>query len=301
MRRRVVSEEAFAVKYDGEALADHRMDVKTLAPALMSLAEAIQTAQRILDPTATPVAVEIKATREGSFDIHMIVSEAVRTGIAFLTSPGANATANLGAFVAIFWESVRLTKWLAGRRDVKKEIVGEGIIRLTLPDGTSIETPSGALTLATHSEVRRGIRGMLAPLESEGVEKFEVRDSEIRVSLTRADLPAFDAPDLPDEELEDETRTVMIQLRSAALAKDRRHWRATKGGEEFSVIMADDEFLEGVETRKILFGAGDMLRVEMRERQLRTATGLRMERTILRVIDHLDGGRQIPIDGWSDK
>lgn len=62
------------VRYDGEALRTHEMDVKQLAPALLSLAKAFDTLQKDVAPGAR-VQLNAKATREGSFDIDLLIKK----------------------------------------------------------------------------------------------------------------------------------------------------------------------------------------------------------------------------------
>lgn len=69
------------VRYDGEALRTHEMDVKQLAPALLSLAKAFDTLQKDVAPGAR-VQLNAKATREGSFDIDLLSDGRIVRNIA---------------------------------------------------------------------------------------------------------------------------------------------------------------------------------------------------------------------------
>ena len=62
-----MAEVAFELEYDGPALAAHEMDVRELAPALISTADLFQEMNRRLHPVAPPLAVTVRATSEGSF------------------------------------------------------------------------------------------------------------------------------------------------------------------------------------------------------------------------------------------
>lgn len=62
----------FSVKYDGVALDTHEMNVRDLSPALMAMADAIETANQTLFPNAPQIQVSVKGGfKEGSFDIDL--------------------------------------------------------------------------------------------------------------------------------------------------------------------------------------------------------------------------------------
>src|SRR5687768_12925867 len=62
-----MAELAFELEYDGPALAAHEMDVRELAPALLSTADLVQELNRIVNPADPNVSVNVKATSDGSF------------------------------------------------------------------------------------------------------------------------------------------------------------------------------------------------------------------------------------------
>ena len=55
--------------FDGEALRNHEMDVKELAPALISFAEMIEEADRVLNNGEHKIDIKVKAFQPGSFEV----------------------------------------------------------------------------------------------------------------------------------------------------------------------------------------------------------------------------------------
>ena len=68
----------FSIAYDGIAVADGRMSIKDLAPALLAVGELFDAANAILNEDAAKVEAHVKATSEGSFEVFL---EFVQTGL----------------------------------------------------------------------------------------------------------------------------------------------------------------------------------------------------------------------------
>ena len=66
------STDTLYVRYDGPAMRSHEMEVKQLAPALLAMARAFEAMQKDVDPDAR-VSLNVKATREGSFAVDLLV------------------------------------------------------------------------------------------------------------------------------------------------------------------------------------------------------------------------------------
>ncbi|WP_061165200.1 hypothetical protein [Caballeronia temeraria] len=65
--------ERFNVVYDGPALAEHRMDVRDLAPALVAIADLFTAANKELNGDSADVRVEVKGSfKAGSFELDLI-------------------------------------------------------------------------------------------------------------------------------------------------------------------------------------------------------------------------------------
>src|SRR4051812_5815472 len=100
-RLRGMAEIEFGITYDGPALADGRMPVRDLAPALLALGELFTEASVVAYPDREPVAVHVRATKEGSFVVQMVLqsADAWDQVINIFSSKGADALSNLFAFV----------------------------------------------------------------------------------------------------------------------------------------------------------------------------------------------------------
>ena len=99
-------------------------------------------------------------------------------------------------------------------------------------------------------------------------------------------------PENEEEEIEDETRKMTLQIISLSFKEDNK-WRLTDGAEPFTADIEDVDFLNKIANDEISFGKNDYLICEVRERQSMTSKGLKKERTVMKVIEHKPAARQL--------
>jgi hypothetical protein len=152
-----MAETAFGVAYDGPALADARMAVRDIAPALLALGDLLADTGATVYPDRGPVTLNIQAAPErGSFVIHLILeAKAVWDQVtSFFDSEGITALNNVEGIVSGPVGIFALTTWLRGRKVKQQDRVREGYIRLTLEDGETIEVPTTVLELHKNPAIR---------------------------------------------------------------------------------------------------------------------------------------------------
>ena len=76
-----MSRAGFIVSFIGPGVEDGRIDVRDLAPALMSLGRMIDAANVALNVEKRPIKVEVRAVAVGSFVVHL---DTVLTGWTFV-------------------------------------------------------------------------------------------------------------------------------------------------------------------------------------------------------------------------
>lgn len=294
----VVVSENFAVTYDGPALAEHRMDVQELAPALLALGEMFVTAHRIIDEGYNPPpALQVRANpREGSFAVDLLLSMG-NEAVDLLSSPGVVASATATGLVANVVGALRWMRASFHRSDDELEEVTEvepGTIEVSWADGETIRAPLGAMALIESMDFRRSARTAFEPVTRTGIDSIEIapesRPGEPEgdaIKVTRNEWAALDK--IPGDE-----RLVAETDRTAALRpikpdfRPGYKWRMTDGGPPFWATIHDLQFLQRVASNEEFFSAGDLLYCQLRERQYEEADGsLRWDRTVMRVIRHL--------------
>ena len=80
--------------YDGPVLLDGRMDVRELAPALLSMGQLFEAANKVLNEDTAKISVHVVATQAGSFEIKLDVIQTLASQIsAFLAGQEITAVA----------------------------------------------------------------------------------------------------------------------------------------------------------------------------------------------------------------
>lgn len=298
-----MAETTFGIAYDGPALANGRMPVRELAPALIALGDLFALASDTLHPEWKPVALNVEATEQGSFFVRLILEGEDAWGqfVHMFSSADVSALANLkevviGSGVGLFM----LIKKLRGRTVTGREVMPDpGMIRLVLDNETTIEVPADVWTLYRSVEIRKNARQVVEPLEQRGIDvvKFTTGDDEDDASLVieKDDLPAYEIPEGRDEPLLDTENEMWVEIASVAFRSGNK-WRVSAGDYTFWATMDDDRFLDRVDRGQEVFRKGDVLRCRMEVVQVRRVDGLHTEYTVLEVLEHRGRATQLAID-----
>jgi hypothetical protein len=292
-----MAEAEFGVKYDGPALADGRMPVKDLAPALLALGDLFTEASLVAFPDRDPATLNIRATESGSFLVLLGLHspEAWDQIIQLLSGKTMTALVNLQNLIFAGGGLLWLMKELRGHPIASTERLESGHIRLTLPDGTILEVIPEALALYERQSARKAAREVVEPLHRPGVERLEFgRDDEEVLAIEEDDLPAYELPEPEEEVLLDREEESIVTLVTVPLAEGYK-WRFSEGDNVFTASLEDPVFRARIDAGEA-FRKGDMLRVRMRVVQTEREGKLHVERAILEVLEHYPRKLQTQID-----
>jgi len=284
------------------------MDVRQLAPALLATADLVREAHTLLDAEGPVPQVDIQATRPGSFIVDLLVADPKlpQQIMNMLTSKAASATVNLGTMVGFIVWSFGAVRNLRNRKITGTENATPGLVRLHLEDGDTLEVAPEVLRLALDAEYRRFLRAIMAPLTAgqAGVTSLTATTKDRTATVTGSDLPAFEVPPAVEEELGEFTAVVVLRPVNVAFAEGNK-WRFSDGEATFFAAIEASHFMQAVDLGVEKFAKNDMLRVQLRTRQVMGSDGqLHTERIVVQVLEHLSGGVQLDLfadgDGSSD-
>lgn len=305
---RPMAETTFGVKYQGPALEDGRMLVRDLAPALLALGDLVKEASAELYPDLPTPSLEIQATERSSFDVHLVVNaaDAWEQVMNMLNSKAPTALSNLQAILlgssTIGIGLYKFAKLVQGRKIERVEPTDDpNIMRVIIDDETVIEAPAGTVKLYRNQKARKAARDSIAPTKRRGVERVEFHSEAPDIESVTVESDEADAFDLPtgtdDDQLVDDVREAVVSIVKPDFGEGR--WRLDDGTATFGATMEDDGFQERVD-RGEAFHKGDFLRCRIRTVQSTKDGKLQNEHHLVQVIDHIETGEQLRMDGGAD-
>jgi len=286
----------FSIKYDGPALANHQMDVRELAPALIALSELLEQSNKAAFPDAAEVRVNVQGNfKGGSFGVDLIaVQNIAQQLVAMFSGPEATAAANLLAIlggIGLLGHDglIGVIKWLRGRKPSSIRFEGDKTV-FEIIEAEAIETFETDLVagkLYQSRVVRQSLAKVIKPLERDGVDVFATGlGGETQAVVTKADVAAFMSAASEADIVSDTTAEgVLLQIESAVF-KDDNKWRFHDGSSAFFAEITDQEFLGRVNAGEERFGKGDVLIVDLRRIQSVSDTGLKLEYKVVKVREH---------------
>ena len=265
-----VSRGSFVVKFDGQGVEDHRIDVRALAPSLIGLADAVAAAHLVAGDSRTlPPALEIGPPEGGSFMAELFV--AWDGFVDLMTTDDAQATEVAVGLTAIFAGAVR---WAVkrgrsgGRQGERTEELGSGQVRIHYPDGTFIEADARAGDVIQNIDFNRAMLTASEPLRMDGVDVLEIEiDGQSAAAIEPSDRPTFNVEPEPDVIVSDNHRIMTVDILKPSF-KTGNKWRVTDGTTPFWVAIADPAFQRQIEERRVRFAKGDRLTVEVHDQQV---------------------------------
>jgi hypothetical protein len=288
---------AFTIAYDGEALRDHSMDVRDLAPALLSLGKLFDAANLVLNGDKATINLQVKVHSAGSFEVALELFQSFGAQVShFLVGDFVTSVLNLkelvvgsgAGIVGIFY----LIKKLKGKKPDRIEHLNNGMVLLEL-NGETIVVPVNLLRLYQDVAVRVATEEVIKPLYHNNIDSFVIKDNgKVTEEITKADVDYFTLPEIRNEIINESTHEAAYSIVSLAF-KDDNKWRLYDGNSTINVQMKDDTFRKKVEENLISFSKGDILRCRVKAIQWRSEGGLKTEYEMLEVIEHIPAARQM--------
>jgi hypothetical protein len=304
LRRMADDELVTRIAYDGPVLRDGTMDVRELAPALLSVGELLQGANRVLNGDRASLAVKVRSDfKSGSFDVDLVLLVNMAQHFALAVWPTIYSAKQLAEWVG-FTTGTQLSvfgllKLLRGRKAQKTTRLGNGDIELTLKvegDNNSVSVhvvPSPVYEIASDPSCRQAVEGVVKPLHAEGIDVFETKQGDKTIErVSKDDLPAFSVPAQPTEDLgPPQKQTLVLAVIKPSFVEDLT-WTFSDGATRFDATVKDRTFLSRVSAGED-FRVGDYLRVRLETHQSMTAGTLRTKREVVEVVEAMKAPRQM--------
>lgn len=299
-----MSRAGFIVSFDGPGVADGRIDVRDLAPALMSLGRMIDAANVAINGDKRPIKVEVRAVSVGSFVVHL---DAILSGWDLVKSiidrGDVEEAKKLLEWLGLFGAAPGVTlfalyRWLRGRSPDKVVSLPNNQFRFEL-DGLTLIVPFEVMRLYRERAVNQAVVELLTTLRNDAIReiKFFAEDDASGAPaevLTPADRVSFSVAEPVPEVVIDTTNRLALSIRSLAFQEGNK-WRLFDGQNVITATIADTNFIDRVDRNMVRFAKGDILVCEVRTIQTQDVDGLKTEHTVLKVIEHRPAPDQIPL------
>ena len=176
-----LSHAEISVAYDGPALRDGSMNVKELAPALLAIGSLCEEANRLLNADHAHVAVKVRTVKPGSFAVSLDVWQELKTVLTRENIETAESILKLlglavgGSGIIGVLKLLRMFKG----RPLQGATLEDGAIRVSIDgDNNTVVVKRNEKELYESDAVRREFREVVRPLQSNGIDEFQVLKGE---------------------------------------------------------------------------------------------------------------------------
>ena len=299
-----MSRAGFIVSFDGPGVKDGRIDVRNLAPALLSLGRLIDAANITINGEKRSLKVEVRALAVGSFAVHI---DAVLIGWDMLKSlldrPDVEEAKKLLEWLGLFGVTPCATlfvlyRFLAGRRPDKVIPLPENNFIFEI-EGRRLVVPFEVMRLYQERSVNKAIGDLIDTISADSVDRIDfLADDQAKglpmETLTAHDRASFTLAETQPNVVVDSTSKMALSIRTLAFQEGNK-WRLFDGQNIITATIEDENFINSVDRNLIRFAKGDILLCEVRTVQKQGTEGLKTEHAVLKVIEHRPAPDQIPL------
>lgn len=302
-----MSRENFNISYDGPALVSHEMDIKELAPALLSLGELFEEANKALNGDRVKVSVNIKATSPGSLDISFaLVQDILEATKTLFSSDEVSAIVNAKELLGLLFVGCsgsgiglfKLINWLKNRNIKNVTKIEDGRFKLTTEDGEIQYTNEKEIKLFGLINIRKKIESVVKPLKRDGIDKIKISntcDGQVLESqVDKESVDYFDAPKIDEEIIDEKEIEMSLQIVNLSFQKDGK-WKFSDGNSSFFAEVIDESFNKQIEENEKVFAKDDLLKVVAIRRQSLVMGVIKTDYIIKTVLEHRSAAIQIKL------
>ena len=295
---------SFSIAYEGEATREGAMDVRHLAPSLLSVARLFEAANSTLYGRDSAVtSVNVVATRRGSVEILLEVVWTLTGALQMLSSTDRENALQLVAYVfgipaAVGISLFRLIKILEGRA-IERSQPGENETVTLVVGDNSIVVSDSTFRLFQERDCLLSLRELVEPTRFDGIDSMRIRTTSyngevIEESVSKEQRRYFDRDLSETTEIGENTFRALYTI-VAPVFRSGLKWRLHDGAREVPVIMGDECFARLVEQGRISFSNGDALLCDMRMRQGMKGGRLTTEYSVERVVGYRPADHQLDL------
>lgn len=297
----------FRIVYDGPALDTHEMDVRDLAPALLSLSDVLEEAGRSVYGKERRMSVKVNASfKAGSFGVDLIAQSTSLTNQIIDAFSGNNASAacNIISLIGFGYLTskqtckglVQLIKWLGPKKINRIEPMFDGRTKIFIDDESEI-FDSQVIDLYKNKKIRRALENVITkPLERDGINSFAVTidSGKSFVEVSKGESSFFKADSTEETIISESITERAIQPLDISFREGHK-WQFSDGTSPFQASVSDEKFLKAIDEQSVTFAKGDLLLVDLKITQYLVEKGIKTSYEIVTVKKIINPQRQIDL------
>ncbi|EOG1984702.1 hypothetical protein [Proteus mirabilis] len=264
-----MKKELLTIKYDGEALSEHKIDLAVLSESLSGLQLLISEVNLILNGTNDKIDVKVEPFKAGSFEYLIDIVQHPSEYLDILSVIGLTATAGSAAKDSL----ISYIKEINNRTIKRMSFTQDGDCKIVLEDDESLVTPSFFGKLLTSKTIRKSLDKVIySPLQHEGYELIKINDSEGNdiVECSKEESTAFKFNNR-SKIIDPITHEVIIDdapITFLTVHRDKNtNWRAEYESSPVTITMNDDAFytkiIKGMES--LVFSSTYLVKLKITE------------------------------------
>ncbi|ELY6202320.1 MULTISPECIES: hypothetical protein [Cronobacter] len=295
----------FRIVYDGPALDTHEMDVRDLAPALLSLSDALEEAGRTIYGKEKRISVKVNASfKAGSFGVDLIAHSASLTSqiIGAFSGNNASAACNIISLVGFGYVAskqsykglIQLIKWLGPKKINRIEPTFDGRAEIFIDNESEI-FDNQVIDLYKNKKIRRSLENVITrPLEREGIDSFAVTidNGQTFVEVSKEEAYFFKVGRFEDTIISESITERALQPLDISFREGHK-WQFSDGAIPFQAEVSDEKFLKAIDEQSVAFAKGDLLLVDLKVTQYLAEKGIKTAYEIVNVKKIINPQRQI--------
>ncbi|WP_313105303.1 hypothetical protein [Pseudescherichia vulneris] len=297
----------FRIVYDGPALDTHEMDVRDLAPALLSLSDALEEAGKTIYGKEKRISVKVNASfKAGSFGVDLIAQSTSISSqiIGIFSGNNASAACNIISLVGFGYLAtkqsykglIQLIKWLGPKKIKRIEPTFDSCSTIFIDDESEI-FDNQVIDLYKNKKIRRALENVITkPLERDGIDSFAVTidDGHNFVEVTKNEAKFFKV-DSTEETIISESITERALHPLDISFREGHKWNFSDGASPFQAEVSDEKFLKAIDEQSVAFAKGDLLLVDLKITQYLADKGIKTSYEIVNVKKIINPQRQIDL------
>lgn len=297
----ISAKENVVIAYKGRLVDNGTMDVQDLGAALVAFGDLISESNKVLNHDNSKVAVQVNADfKRGSFEIELELFRSITEQVSSLFNEAAVPIGVIAGLIGITafatgkQSLIEFIRWLRGRKIDKVTQEGDGHITVFV-GGDKIVVNQPIINLYTSIPVRESLEKVLAPLERDGIDVFESRDSKdhnkVISSINKEEKQYFGISQIDEERTNTFQQNVFVKILNVSF--EELKWRLLFGEEKIYADIKDAEFVANVRDGLISFTNGDMLNVLLEINQVAKDGVIKNSYSVIKVNEIIERPRAI--------